>query len=394
MIKIIYSLLAALLILLSANSIEAAPAWEEVGNHIKTDLDGIVAIYKEQGSKQGYDAVNDIYYAIYEKDGMEAAVRNTVSAKSANLTEYQFYKLKKAMLENKSEAEVAAEVQTLKKMIDVEIQELQHSGGPTGGWASFWPAFLILIREGVEAILVLVAIIAYLRRGGQERALNTVYNYATAAVVASFGAAYLFSSMTAQATAGHGRELIEGFTALFAVAVLLGTSAWMGSKASAQSWNDYIRNLVNTSLSEGKTRALGMAAFLAVFREGAEVILFYQALFNNAAGDIDMIWLGFIAGCFVLAVLFLLVQAGALHIPVASFFKITSALMFLLAVTFLGSGLNELQEGSLLPITVIEAFPAPSIDLLGLYPTYETLLPQLILLVVGGIGLYKKTQAA
>jgi len=213
-------------------------------------------------------------------------------------------------------------------------------------------------------------------------------------VVASFGAAYLFSSMTAQSTAGHGRELIEGMTALFAVAVLLGTSAWMGSKASAQSWNEYIKNMVNTSLSEGKTRALGMAAFLAVFREGAEVILFYQALFNNAAGDIDMIWLGFAAGCLVLAVLFFLIQTGSLMIPIGPFFRITSVLMFLLAVTFLGGGINELQEASLLPITVIEAFPAPSIDLLGLYPTYETLLPQIMLLIGGAVAFHTKSQAA
>lgn len=392
--KRLCTLMLAVMLLLPMGILEAAPTWDEVGNHIKTDLDGIVAIYEAQGSKPGYDAVNDIYYAIYEKDGMEAAVRTTISAKSANLTEYQFYKLKKAMLENKPASEVAAEVATLKKMIDIEVQELQHSGGPTGGWASFWPAFLILLREGVEAILVLVAIIAYLRRGGQERALNTVYNYAIGAVVASFGAAYLFSSMTAQATAGHGRELIEGLTALFAVAVLLGTSAWMGSKASAQSWNEYIKNMVNTSLSEGKTRALGMAAFLAVFREGAEVILFYQALFNNAAGDIDMIWLGFAAGCLVLAVLFFLIQTGSLMIPIGPFFRITSVLMFLLAVTFLGGGINELQEASLLPITVIEAFPAPSIDLLGLYPTYETLLPQIMLLIGGAVAFHTKSQAA
>ena len=143
----------------------------------------------------------------------------------------------------------------------------------------------------------------------------------------------------------------------------------------------YIGGMVKMSLSSGKLRALGFAAFLAVYREGAEVILFYQALFNNASGDIDMIWLGFLAACVVLAIIFFLMQRGAFKIPIAPFFMVTSIFMFVLAVTFTGGGLKELQEAGVVPTTVIESLPIPSIDVLGLYPTYETVLPQVALIL-------------
>jgi len=257
-------------------------------------------------------------------------------------------------------------------------------------------AFLILLREGVEAILVLVGIIAYLGRAGHEKEISIVYNWAIAGIIASFISAYLFVSVLDNTTTtGSGREIIEGCTALFAVLVLLGTSAWMGGKSNAKAWKSYIDSQVKLTLSTGKSRALGFAVFLAVYREGAEVILFYQALFNNAFGDIDMIWAGFVAACVALALLFFLLQRGALRIPIGPFFKVTSAFMFVLAVTFLGGGLKELQEADVISTSVIESIPVPSIDLLGLYPTYETVVPQILLILAAVAAVsYRKRSAA
>ena len=260
----------------------------------------------------------------------------------------------------------------------------------------FLQAFLILLREGIEALLVLVGIIAYLGRAGHEKELSTVYNWAIAGIIMSFVTAYLFVEVLDNTTTtGSGREIIEGCTALFAVLVLLGTSAWMGGKSNAKAWKSYIDKQVKLTLSTGKSRALGAAVFLAVYREGAEVILFYQALFNNAVGDVDMIWAGFVTACVALALIFFLMQRGALRIPIGPFFKVTSAFMFILAVTFLGGGLKELQEADVISTSVIEAVPVPSIDLLGLYPTYETIVPQ-ILLILAAVAMvsYKKRSAA
>ena len=392
----LFAFITALFLLLPAASTNAAQTWQQIHDHIATEMDGVYAIYQSGDAEGAKDAVNNIYYGIYEKDGLESAVRSSISSKSANLTEYQFYTLKKAIRSGAPQSEVEAEGAKLLDMVQTEVTQLETAGAQSGGWGMFLQAFLILLREGVEAILVLVGIIAYLGRAGHEKELSTVYNWAIAGIVCSFISAYLFAEvLDTTTTTGASREMIEGFTALFAVLVLLGTSAWMGGKSNAKAWKSYIDSQVKITLSTGKSRALGFAAFLAVYREGAEVILFYQALFNNAVGDTDMIWAGFVAACAVLALIFFLIQRGALRIPIGPFFKVTSAFMCVLAVTFLGGGLKELQESDTISTTVIEAVPIPSIDLLGLYPTYETIVPQ-ILLVLAAIAMvsYKKRSAA
>ena len=388
--------LAALLLFLPAIPADAAQTWQQIHDRIGVQIDQVYEIYKTGNAEGAKDAVNDIYYGIYEKDGLESAVRSGISSKSANLTEYQFYTLKKVIRAGAPQAEVEAEGAKLLDMIQAEVTTLETKGVESGGWAMFLQAFLILLREGIEAILVLVGIIAYLGRAGHEKELSTVYNWAIAGIIMSFVTAYLFVEVLDNTTTtGSGREIIEGCTALFAVLVLLGTSAWMGGKSNAKAWKSYIDKQVKLTLSTGKSRALGAAVFLAVYREGAEVILFYQALFNNAVGDVDMIWAGFVTACVALALIFFLMQRGALRIPIGPFFKVTSAFMFILAVTFLGGGLKELQEADVISTSVIEAVPVPSIDLLGLYPTYETIVPQ-ILLILAAVAMvsYKKRSAA
>ena len=388
--------LAALLLFLPAIPADAAQTWQQIHDRIGVQMDQVYEIYKTGNAEGAKDAVNDIYYGIYEKDGLESAVRSGISSKSANLTEYQFYTLKKVIRAGAPQAEVEAEGAKLLDMIQAEVTTLETKGVESGGWAMFLQAFLILLREGIEAILVLVGIIAYLGRAGHEKELSTVYNWAIAGIIMSFVTAYLFVEVLDNTTTtGSGREIIEGCTALFAVLVLLGTSAWMGGKSNAKAWKSYIDKQVKLTLSTGKSRALGAAVFLAVYREGAEVILFYQALFNNAVGDVDMIWAGFVTACVALALIFFLMQRGALRIPIGPFFKVTSAFMFILAVTFLGGGLKELQEADVISTSVIEAVPVPSIDLLGLYPTYETIVPQ-ILLILAAVAMvsYKKRSVA
>lgn len=392
----LFAFITALLLFLPAIPADAAQTWQQIHDRIGVQMDQVYEIYKTGNAEGAKDAVNDIYYGIYEKDGLESAVRSGISSKSANLTEYQFYTLKKAIRAGAPQAEVEAEGAKLLDMIQAEVTTLETKGVESGGWAMFLQAFLILLREGIEAILVLVGIIAYLGRAGHEKELSTVYNWAIAGIIMSFVTAYLFVEVLDNTTTtGSGREIIEGCTALFAVLVLLGTSAWMGGKSNAKAWKSYIDKQVKLTLSTGKSRALGAAVFLAVYREGAEVILFYQALFNNAVGDVDMIWAGFVTACVALALIFFLMQRGALRIPIGPFFKVTSAFMFILAVTFLGGGLKELQEADVISTSVIEAVPVPSIDLLGLYPTYETIVPQ-ILLILAAVAMvsYKKRSAA
>ncbi|MDQ0204012.1 FTR1 family iron permease [Pectinatus haikarae] len=390
--KKIVMLLAMLIVFSASLPAQAAPKWEQVGQHIEQAMAEALDIYDSGDSEGAKNAVNDIYYGIYEKDGLETAIRNTVSAKNANLTEYQFSKLKKLMLQGADGAQVKDAADTLVKMVNADVQSLKGAHSSQGGWASFWPAFLILLREGIEAILVLAAIIAYLCKSGNEKYLSYVYNYSIAAIIASFITAYIFNSLTNEFGAGANQEIVEGITVLIAVVVLLSVSFWMGNKANAKVWEAYIKNMVKTSMSTGRAKTLGIAAFLAVYREGAEVVLFYQALFNSAAGDVEMIWLGFAAACVALIIIFTLIRLGALRIPLRPFFVGTSIFMYLLAVSFAGSGIKELQEGGIVSITPIEGIPMPNIDILGIYPTYETIAIQVVLLIAAVIGIvyYRK----
>ena len=372
---------------------EAAPKWHQLATQIEEKVRDAVKTYDPSDGRASKDKINDAYYGIYEKEGMEGALRVTVSSKAVGVTEYQFYKVKKAMLEGAPPEVVQSEAEILIEMVYENVSEMEDAHGSEGGWASFIPAFLILIREGLEAILVIVAIIAYLRKSGNEKHLDTVYNSMLAAIIASFITAYLFSTIFESTAAGAGREILEGATALFAVVVLLATSAWLGGKADAKIWKEYIQGMVDKSMTSGKAKALAFAAFLAVYREGAEVILFYQALFNNSSTDVDMIWYGFFAGCIVIAILFFALQHGVLKIPLRPFFIFTSVVMYFLAVCFAGSGVRELQEGSVLAQTPIESFHVPTIDLLGIYPTYETFGLQIFLIVVGvSAYLYRRQQ--
>ena len=381
-----------LLFVINMQPSEAAPKWQQLAAQIEQTIHEAIDIYKTGDGRTAKEKVNDAYYGIYEKEGMEGVLRVSVSSKAVGLTEYQFYKVKKAMLEGAPIEEVQSEANILIEMVYDNVNAMENAHGDEGGWASFIPAFMILIREGLEAILVLVAIIAYLRKSGNEKYLDTVYNAMIAAIIASFVTAYLFASIFESTAAGAGREILEGATALFAVVVLLGTSAWLGGKADSKVWKRYIQGMVDKSMTSGKAKALALAAFLAVYREGAEVILFYQALFNNTSTDVDMIWYGFGAGCIVIAILFFLLQHGVLKIPLKPFFLFTSILMYLLAISFAGSGIKELQEGGVLSQTQIENIPIPTIDIIGIYPTYETFGLQIILIIIGVAAYFYRRQ--
>jgi high-affinity iron transporter len=162
--------------------------------------------------------------------------------------------------------------------------------------------------------------------------------------------------------------------------VLFFVSNWMVSKAESEAWKHYIENKVQTAVETGSKFALGAAAFLAVFREGAETILFYQALFAETETYKNMAWAGFGAGCVALVFIFLAVRYGSLVIPIKPFFMGTSILMYIMSIAFAGGGVKELQEADVLSVTPVNF--VQSVDILGIYPTVETLLPQVVLLAL------------
>jgi high-affinity iron transporter len=157
-------------------------------------------------------------------------------------------------------------------------------------------------------------------------------------------------------------------------------SYWLISKVEAAKWQRFIREKVTSALEHGGGKALALVAFLAVYREGAETALFYQALFNEGPNVGLPLALGIVVGLAALAVIFTLFYRYGVKIPMRPFFTVTSLLLYYLAFVFMGKGIRELQEGNVMPITVIRG--APHIDPMGIYPSVETLTAQGILIVL------------
>ena len=184
------------------------------------------------------------------------------------------------------------------------------------------------------------------------------------------------------ASAGMAQEIIEGITALIAVCVLFYVSNWMISKAEAASWSRYIDGRVQSSLEQGSSFALAFTAFLSVFREGAEVVLFYQPMLSE--GNPGMVWAGFGVGCVVLVFVYLAITKLSVKLPLKVFFTATSILMAVMCVSFLGSGIKELAEGNVFDLSLrVPGIPENDvIQVFGIYPYLETLVPQLILSII------------
>jgi high-affinity iron transporter len=249
---------------------------------------------------------------------------------------------------------------------------------PSTNWEAFFQSLLIILREGFEAILVVGAVVAFLIKTGHRERLRSIWVGIGLGLVASLATAVVLKTLLAAMPAS--RELVEGITMLLAVVVLFSVSYWLISKVEAARWQKFIREKVSSALEHGGGKALALVAFLAVYREGAETALFYQALFNEGPNVMLPLVLGMIVGFAVLAVIFTLFYRYGVRIPMRPFFAVTSILLYYLAFVFMGKGIRELQEGNIMRITVIPG--GPHVDAMGIYPSVETLTAQGILLVL------------
>ncbi len=245
-------------------------------------------------------------------------------------------------------------------------------------WVIF-QSFLILFREGLEAFLILVAILAYLKRIRQEKFYREVFVGAGTGLVLTGLTALL--AQTVYATLKNYQEGLEGFTLLLAAAVLFTVSFWLISHSLAQNWQKYIQHQVQLALGKGSRWALASVAFLAIYREGLETILFYQSLFFYSHNFSSLLF-GLFLGLLFLFSVGILFYRFMLKLSLRLFFSLTSLFLYSLSFSFIGKGIQELQDMGWVGVTFLKGFP--TIGLLGLYPTLETLLAQGALLTVSG----------
>ncbi|MDR3325367.1 MAG: FTR1 family iron permease [Spirochaetaceae bacterium] len=349
--------------------------WTKTADEMAAVLERAYQVYRAGDAKGAKDQVDVAYFQYYEKVGFEKIVMARLSGERASVVEYQFAAAKKAITRGDAEEAVKASLDLLASYLKEDAEALD--GEPESAWGVFLASLLIILREGFEAILIVGAIVAYLIKSGNKKKTTPVYWGSLIALVLSVVMAALLSALTSTAS-GQNQEIIEGATMLLAVVVLFYVSNWMVSKSEAEAWSTYIEGKVQGSIERGSMFSLAFAAFLAVFREGAEVILFYQALLAGNQEHLNMIWLGLAVGAVALVVVYVLIRVLSLRLPLKPFFLGTSVLLFLMSIAFTGSGVKELQEGNVIGVTMLPwNF---TVDLLGVYPTLETLLPQALLL--------------
>ena len=248
------------------------------------------------------------------------------------------------------------------------------------GIATFLGAFAILLREGLEALLIVIAMIAFLRKAERPEALRYVHGGWIAALAA--GAVTWAVATYAVGISGASREITEGFGALIAALVLLSVGVWMHGKSQAAEWRRYIAEKMQGALSRGSAWFLFGLAFLVVYREAFETILFYAALWNERNGA--TILAGALAATALLAVIAVAMLRFSRTLPITEFFRYSAILIAILAVVLTGKGVGALQEAGMLPVTPVGG--VPRIDLLGLLPTVEAIGAQLLMLAALVVG--------
>jgi high-affinity iron transporter len=339
----------------------------------RTRLREATELYAEGQKEKAYQKAVEAYL-----DGFEMA-EPALFAKDASFgrnIEAQFTQFRNAIKQDVS----AEEIQ--KRHLDIEVKldqaaEMLAREDTFSGYYSFANSALIILREGLEAALILAAILAMLRVMGATEATRYIHLGWILALLA--GALTWLASETLLTLSGQHRESMEGLITVFAALVLFYVGYWLHTRAEAKKWQAFIQEKVKDILSTKRIFALVGISFFAVYREAFEVVLFYQALWlQNQSNRGPVIW-GFLAGLGSLLLATFAIFKLGLRIPLKYFFVATGTLLYILAFIFAGNGIKELQAAGWAPTTPIR-FPI-QVPFLGIYPTFETLAAQGLLLL-------------
>src|SRR3954453_21223537 len=241
--------------------------------------------------------------------------------------------------------------------------------------SAFIQAAVILLREGLEAMLVIAALAGYLTKAGAAHRVQALYGGALVAVGASIIAAWAFAVFNS----GDHSDILEGVIILFAAALMLYVSGWLMVKQDPRGWQEFLAHKADSALAQDTVWAVAALAFLAVFREGAETVLFINALAATEGGWSAGLFAGLGAATAGLVVLFYFINLIAQKIPLRPLFIITSAFLFAMAIKFIGEAVQEFQERAILPFTELKG--VSFLGAIGLNPTVEALSAQILVIV-------------
>lgn len=351
-------------------------------------LDDVVTAYQAGDRDKAYRMAVEAYLEGFElvEQGL-----NAVDSKLRLDIEHEMTLLRNNIRKGMPADELEASVIAIKGKLELAAERL--SGRNLSGTAAFASAFFILLREGLEALLVVVALAAFLVKTEHRDSMRYLHYGWIGALAAGF--LTWWASVSLVQISGASREITEGVAALTATAVLFYVGFWMHDKTNALQWKNFIETNVRRALGAGTLWGLSALSFIAVYREVFETILFYQALWvqTDEAGK-SMAFSGFGTAVGALAVLGWVVIRYSMRLPLRQFFSVTGILMFVLAVIFAGKGVAALQEAGYIPVSPVNF---PRFELFGIYPNLQGLALQLGLLLLAlflWYGLPSKRRAA
>lgn len=363
-------------------------AWTELADVLSKEFKEAAEMYADGHVVTAEPKFRKAYARYYGKSKFQENVAKSLgNARDSEVVDL-YTKTKTMILKKASKPAVVASINELSDLLSKTAVDLTKRQGRAQWWATVVASLLILLREGFEAILIVGAIIAYLRKSGNESNLGTVYKGSIIGILASVVMALILIGLTRFGfESGQGQEVIEGVTMFIAVAVLFYTSNWMLSKASSKAWSNYLKGKIQASVDKRSMFSLAFTCFLAVFREGAEVILFYQAMFSgsDAGGTISAVILGMIIAVLLLVFVYKAIILTGKKLPLKPFFMATSILMFVMVVAFVGGGISEFVDAAWIQPNLVEG--VPTISLLGIYPYAESLIAQGIAMLVIAVSL-------
>ncbi|NQZ12217.1 MAG: FTR1 family protein [Algicola sp.] len=312
-------------------------------------------------------------------DGFEL-VENALDIKDSELRksiETQLMALRR-LINNKADSKVVENAVNEAVAQLAQAQKLL-SGSSLSSEALFTASFVILLREGLEALLVIIALITVLRRTGRLDALKYVHFGWVSALLAGFATWYAAQYLIT--ISGASREVMEGVAALLAAIVLFYVGFWMHSKTHANQWQRYIEQNIHANLKLGTLWGIWGLAFIAVYREVFETVLFYQSLLSQAKStDISAVASGFIAALAGLGFITWFMTRYSVKLPIKRFFALTTYILLALSFVLLGKAIGALQEADLLSLT---PFPYDiEMSWIGVYSTWQNVVAQSVVLLL------------
>jgi high-affinity iron transporter len=339
----------------------------------RTILANSLELYKQGKKEEAYKEALDAYFEGFEM------VEPSLALKDRDITfkiETKFSEFREAIKEGNS----IERVENLYRDITNELSRaslILENGKPVGNLLSFTNSLAIILREGLEAFLIIAAVLAFLSATGMRNAIKYVHLGWILALVA--GLITWVIAKTIITISGAQREMIEGVTSLVAAAVLFYVSYWLITKIEVKKWKEFIQGKVQKAISKKSVFALASVSFFAVYREAFETVLFYQALWYQADNSKNAILWGLIFGVAMLIVLVFAIFKLAIRIPLKYFFTITSFFLYFLCFILIGKGIRGFQEAGIIGIKSINFIP--QVDIIGIYPTVETSIPQGVLII-------------